>query len=327
MQPERETVVQRFSVAMIVLATVASALVASIARAASDCTEIRDDTARLRCYDAAAAGERRVAAIPQVPAGDGIWAERMRQDADRDTFTLTAGKPNYIMYTAVSSPHEEPYEFTGEEPDDKEMKFQLAFQTKLADDLFDRNADLWFSYTQVSFWQLFNDDVSSPFRETNYEPDVHLSFATDYNLLGLTGRVLNLGFVHQSNGRGEPLSRSWNRLYAELQFTRGDFALLVKPWVRIEEDDEDDDNPDIDDYLGNYELRAYYNWRGHIFSGMVRNVTDSDHRYNSELGWSFPITRRLRGLVHWYNGYGENLIDYNHNNHRIGIGVLLTDWL
>jgi phospholipase A1 len=319
---------QRFFVAVIVLATVASALVASSARAASDCTEIRDDTARLRCYDAAAAVDTEAVAEKPASVG-GIWAERMRQDAERDTFTLTARKPNYLMYTAVSSPNEAPYEFTGDtgELDDNEIKFQLSFQTKLADDLFDRSADLWFSYTQVSFWQLFNDDISAPFRETNYEPDVFVSFETDYNLLGLTGRVLNFGVVHQSNGRAEPLSRSWNRVYAELQFTRGDFALSVKPWVRIEEDEEDDDNPDIDDYLGNYELRAYYNWRGHVFSAMARNVIDSDDRYNSEIAWSFPITRRLRGLVQWYNGYGENLIDYNHNNHRIGIGVLLTDWL
>jgi phospholipase A1 len=56
-------------------------------------------------------------------------------------------------------------------------------------------------------------------------------------------------------------------------------------------------------------------------------VFDSEHRVNSELAWSFPITRRLRGLVQWYNGYGENLIDYNFNMHRIGVGVLLTDWL
>lgn len=259
----------------------------------------------------------------------GIWDRRIDEDARRETFTLTARKPNYILVTSMSSPNQAPYEFTGsaERLDSEEVKFQLALQTKLADDLFGRNADLWFGYTQVSFWQLFNGEISAPFRETNYEPEAYLSFLSDTNLFGLKLRAVSLGVVHQSNGRAEPLSRSWNRVFADFQLTRGDLALSFKPWVRIKEDPEEDNNPDIENYLGRYELRVLYGRRGQIFSAMLRNVLDSEHRLNAELAWSFPIARRLRGLVQWYNGYGENLIDYNFNMHRIGFGVLLSDWL
>jgi phospholipase A1 len=295
----------------------------------ADCAAVRDDAERLRCYDRVSRPTPAPSAAPTAAPARGFWAERIEKDAARETFTLTARKPNYIMYSALSTPNQQPYEFTGQADrlDNDEIKFQLSFQTKMADDLFGRNGDLWFSYTQVAYWQLFNSDISAPFRETNYEPDIYLSFLTDYSLLGLTGRSINIGVVHQSNGRAEPLSRSWNRVYAEFQFVRGDFGLSFKPWARIKEDAVDDNNPDIEDYLGHYELRAFYNWNGHIFTAMLRNVFDDEHRYNSELQWSFPIARRLRGLVQWYNGYGENLIDYKHNNHRLGVGVLMTDWL
>jgi phospholipase A1 len=267
------------------------------------------------------------AAARAQPAG--IWDARIEEDARRETFTLTARKPNYILVTSMTTPNQAPYEFTGsaDRLDSEEIKFQLAFQTKLADDLFGGNGDLWFGYTQVAFWQLFNGEISAPFRETNYEPEGYLSFLVDREVLGLRLRNVNVGLVHQSNGRAEPLSRSWNRVFADLQLARGDFALSFKPWIRIKEDPAEDNNPDIENYLGRYELRLLYHWRGHLFSGMLRNLFDSEHRLNSELAWSFPIARRLRGLVQWYNGYGESLIDYNFNTHRIGVGVLLTDWL
>ena len=305
-----------------------SMLLASAAQAESTvaaCVLIEDAAVRLQCYDQAS--------VPVEPAGAkpavSIWDEHIVKDAERETFTLSTRKPNYFMYTYQRSPNQLPYEFSGQSDrlDNSEIKFQLSLQSKLADDLFGRHGDLWFEYTQVAYWQLFNSDVSAPFRETNYAPEVYLSFLTDYSLLGLTGRVVNVGIVHQSNGRSEPLSRSWNRVFAEFQFVRGDFALSIKPWARFNEAAEDDNNPDIVDYLGHYELNAYYNWNGHILKMMLRNVTDNDQRYNSELQWSFPIARHLRGMVQWYNGYGENLIDYNHDSHRIGIGLLLTDWL
>lgn len=268
-------------------------------------------------------------ACPLARAQSGIWEQRIEDDARRETFTLTARKPNYFLVTSMSTPNQAPYEFTGaaDRLDSEEIKFQLSFQTKLADDLLGGNGDLWFGYTQLSLWQLFNSRISAPFRETNYEPEAHLAFLTSYELLGLKLRSVNAGLVHQSNGRAEPLSRSWNRVFADFQLVRGDFALSLKPWVRIKESPEEDNNPDIENYLGRYELRLFYQWRGHTFSGMLRNVLDSEHRLNSELAWSFPIVRRLRGLVQWYNGYGESLIDYNYNMHRIGVGVLLTDWL
>ena len=314
--------------ALILSLPVSGGAIAEDALPADHCKSISDDTIRLRCFDQAASNPVEGPSSNTTPRV-GIWGGRILKDAERDTFTLTTLKPNYIMHTYLDTPNQEPYEFLGEEGqlDNSEIKFQLNFQTKLADNMFDDNVDLWFGYTQVAYWQLYNDDISSPFRETNYQPEVYISVLTNYEFFGMTGRSINLGIVHQSNGRAEPLSRSWNRITMDFIFERDNFALAFRPWIRINESSDSDDNPDITDFMGNYELRGLYDLNGHLFSVMARNIFDSKHRYNAELQWSFPINKRLRGLVQWYNGYGENMIDYNHKNNRVGFGILMTDWL
>ncbi|CEF31607.1 hypothetical protein XNW1_3850103 [Xenorhabdus nematophila str. Websteri] len=62
------------------------------------------------------------------------------------------------------------------------------------------------SYTQRSWWQLSNKQESSPFRETNDEPQLFLAWLTDYEFAGWHLREIEAGFNHQSNGRPEVTS-------------------------------------------------------------------------------------------------------------------------
>lgn len=84
--------------------------------------------------------------------------------------------------------------------------------------------------------------------------------------------MLGLTFNHQSNGRSDPLSRSWNRVMLNLGFERNNFALMLRPWYRFEEDLPDDNNPDIVDYVGRGDLTAFYRWKDHDFSLMLRHT-------------------------------------------------------
>jgi phospholipase A1 len=156
----------------------------------------------------------------------------------------------------------------------------------------------------------------------------------DLNVLGMTLRTVNFGMNHQSNGRAEPLSRSWNRIVANLGFERtglfsldDSLVLELKSWYRIPEDTESDDNPDIEDYLGYGEIWASYFRNKNRFSMMVRNNLDDDENRGAiQLEWSFPLNNRISGYLLYYLGYGESLLDYNHSVNRVGLGFVLTDW-
>ena len=147
------------------------------------------------------------------------------------------------------------------------------------------------------------------------------------DFFGFTQRILTLGAVHESNGRADPLSRSWNRIYAFFGLERGNFSLALKPWYRIPENSEDDDNPNIEKYVGYGEVYTFYRWREHLFSGMFRNNLRSDNKGAIQVDWSFPLRGKLKGYVQYYNGYGETLVDYDHAVNRIGVGVMMVNWL
>lgn len=259
--------------------------------------------------------------------------ERRKTEEEKiygSSFVLAPHRQNYfLIINYESDPNTEIYENTGQDaPKNYEAKFQISFKVLTWKKMFGDNGDLFVAYTQRSYWQLYDEAFSSPFRETNYEPEVFVKFDTDFNVVGLKNRFIIIGFNHQSNGQSEPLSRSWNRIYAAFVAERGNLAMILKPWYRIPENEEDDDNPDIEKYLGYGELVAAYRFKEHVLSLMLRNnLRVKENKGSVELGWSFPITHKVRGYVQYFNGYGESLIDYDDTANRVGFGVMLNDWI
>ncbi|WP_163339028.1 phospholipase A [Desulfopila sp. IMCC35008] len=255
----------------------------------------------------------------------------------RKPFTLMSHQNNYILVASYNfqgwdvSRYQDFFGLDDIETDDLEVQFQLSIKTPLAVDLFDNRLDIFAGYTVNSYWQFYNDDASSPFRETNHEPEVWLQVRPEkLEILGFSNTVNGIGMNHMSNGQGGSLSRSWNRVYGFFAFERDNMAFMIKPWMRIAEDSEDDDNPDITDYYGHGELWLNYSQQGHTFSFMARNNLESGFSKGAvELGWSFPILDYpyLKGYIQYFSGYGESLIDYNRYVNRIGVGLQLTDIL
>jgi phospholipase A1 len=282
----------------------------------------------------AAPGDSREAGNPEVVQAKKTSYFTDLWHLDKET---RAGKPwvtfhraNYaLVFSYNSSPNPAPLREVdpAETLTKPEVTFELSFKAKLWQDVLGKDMDLWFAYTQRSFWQLYNFADSSPFRETNYEPEVLLNFRTRFSLLGLNVRFIQLGMNHQSNGQSEPLSRSWNRIVANVGLERGDFSLLLKGWYHLPENPETDDNPGINKYMGYGEVWAYYFLRKHRLGIMVRdNLNFHENHGAIQLEWSFPLFAQIGGYVQYYLGYGENLLDYNHRVNRIGAGFILTDW-
>jgi phospholipase A1 len=265
---------------------------------------------------------------------DSRW--EIAKDSKLGTFNFRAYKPVYLLPAFWSSDQNtQPRSsnpalppVTPEELDDIEAKFQISFKTKALENLFGDNGDLWMAYTQSSRWQVYNTEDSRPFRETNYEPEILLAFRNNYSLLGWKGRLAAIGINHQSNGRADPLSRSWNRVMFNIGLDRDNWALMLRPWIRISDGDEDE-NPGIEDYVGRGDLTLVHTTRGGtIYTLMARHsLRGGDHSRGAlQFDWGFPIANQFRGHVQVFHGYGESLIDYDHKATYVGLGISLMDW-
>jgi phospholipase A1 len=321
---------------------------------AQDCRAIADNAQRLACYDLASGFKDKtttaattpnttettaVAAATEPSATNTVVASSNNDsiidaawgfDPASDRYSLGMYGSNYILLGRYSdNKNETPYQgLPGGHDfhlDNVETKFQLSFKGRLwtTDD---RRWGIWGAYTQNNNWQVFNKDESRPFRETNYMPELIVSFRPDVDLgAGFKWRLLNAGYAHQSNGRTDVISRSWDRLFAEVGIDNGNFAIYGKAWYRLPEENDVDENPTILDYYGHGQLNAVYRWKGHSFTGLARGNLKTG-KGSLQVGWfSPPVLGPLRAYVQGFTGYGETMIDYNWRQNTIGAGFALND--
>lgn len=215
-----------------------------------------------------------------------------------------------------------------------ETQFQFSFKAAIWDVVPEYKSRVFVGFTARSWWQFYTEKSSSPFRETNYEPEIFWEFPFRFKPIDIEFLNTRIGFSHQSNGQNIPYSRSWNRIYASFEWEDGDWIYQFKPWYRIPESDKSavddvkgDDNPDITDFMGNFELRAVLkNHRNQIAITVRNNLHRHDNRGFIGIDWIFPTEQQLQPYIQISHGYGDSLIDYNERLTRIGFGLLLSDW-
>ena len=285
----------------------------------------------------ATVGELRQQCKDQRTLQGPTWEQAVfEREAINNPYAIIAHRSNYVLPLSYSKADETPYEETlnGKSLDDIEVKFQVSLKYVAIEDLFVDDLDLELAFTATSWWQAYNSAISSPFRETNYEPELIFTYKKPWSLFGLPVTESFVSFTHQSNGQAGELSRSWNRVIAGFEVTSGDLKWGARSWWRIPEDEKEyqgdpdgDDNPNMYQYMGYGEFNA--SWQampGHNIDVILRNNFKSDNKGAIRLGWTFPLAKHLRGYVEYFNGYGEGLIYYNEHTERIGLGVKLTDW-
>ncbi len=121
----------------------------------------------------AQAEEATIEKIHDAPAVRGSIIAAMLQDHD-NPFLLYPYETNYLLYTYTNEINKQAissYDWA-EQANKDEVKFQLSLAFPIWRGIAGDNSLLGASYTQRSWWQASNSEESSPFRETNYEPQL-----------------------------------------------------------------------------------------------------------------------------------------------------------
>lgn len=309
-----------------------------------------DDAARLRCYDLAPttaefyaqAEAARKAELARRSYLTRVWNLDDRNSADDSKLgRLQPYRQNYLIVRQSNSVNNQPTTpvpgHTTLVPNPNqygEAKFLISVKADIGtqhdiNQFGFRTLRLWGAYTQQSNWQLFNTKNSSPFRETNYSPELIATLGTN-NSEGL--KLVNLGFEHQSNGRSLPESRSWNRVYLLSGWEwNNTTSIMARGWWRVPETALNNDNPDMSDYVGRADvvLRWEPYDKSQAVSLLLRdNLALRNNRGFTQLDWATPLNagNSSRFHIQLSSGYGESLIDYNHQQTTVGFGFSFREW-
>lgn len=265
----------------------------------------------------------------------------LTSEEKRDRFVFRTYQPNFFLPAHITSninkAPQSPTRGQAETSDNykqMESKLQISLRAKLMTEFLLPGADLWFAFSQRSMWQLWNKQDSAPFRNTDYQPELIYVVPVAEDWGNLPGewqvRMLQFGVAHQSNGQAKPLSRSWNKLYAGLAVDKGEFGLNWRYHQRISETGDEDDNPDLIDYIGSHEISAHW-----LPGDATAQLTwRNDFSYLSRGSWQLDLTypvdsSKLDGLrwhLQVFSGYGETLLDYNFRQNSVGLGVMLFNF-
>lgn len=206
-----------------------------------------------------------------------------------------------------------------------DVKFQVSIAQRLTKSTLPFNTYLYLFYSQKCMWNVFEN--SMPMRDFNFNPGIglakHLFVKNRY-----VGKV-TLMIEHESNGRDGIESRSWNKVsLAGNIFIDPNFMVHGKAWIPII---DGQNNQDILYYSGIYQVGTTYTTPNKRFGFALTMVKRKgwNLKYNTiwEVNYRIFKDENQFLFLQYYNGYGENLLDYNQYHSRLRIGLVIKPQL
>jgi phospholipase A1 len=200
------------------------------------------------------------------------------------------------------------------------VKFQLSISQKLTRSKLPFDTYLFIQFTQKTIWNVFEE--SMPMRDLNFNPGIGLGYLIIYKNRYIGKGILML--EHESNGKDSLMSRSWNKISfgANILLTNN-IEAQMKFWIPII---DSDNNRDILRYNGLGHIGINYRTPNRRFcAGLLATWRSQSFSFNTQWDLSYKINNNENQyfFLQYYNGYGENLLDYNRHKSILRFGFVI----
>jgi outer membrane phospholipase A len=231
------------------------------------------------------------------------------------------------------SPYEPIYFVIGTHPS---VKFQFSLKYQLIDTTNRLHAltNLFFAYTQTSFWDLISADPK--FVDTSYKPSFFLYYHDIFDSEESRGIRLDLqpGVEHESNGRGGSLERSQNTAYLQPTLTFGkpghlQFTFQPRAWFYFF---TGTNNADVAQFRGYADLRtaltlkkSRHSWDNFQLATKV-TIGDEWEHPGIEITGRYYIPHFTALQVTYFTGYNQYFLKYNKRSTGLRAGLCIWYW-
>ncbi|MDR2385164.1 MAG: phospholipase A [Tannerella sp.] len=199
-------------------------------------------------------------------------------------------------------------------------KFQLSISQKLTRSNLPFNTYLFIQFTQKTIWNILEESL--PMRDVNFNSGIGLGHLIIYKNRYIGKGILML--EHESNGKDGLMSRSWNKISFGASLLLTDrIEGQMKFWIPII---DSENNLDILKYNGLGHIGINYRTPDKRFcAGLLTSWRANSFSFNTQWELSFKMNNNENQyfFMQYYNGYGENLLDYNQYKSILRIGFVI----